>query len=105
MELGLDPYPEYLKQYLEENDEKAVRKKFDVGKKKKLFYGIGISSSLEGARTISEFDCKKKIMKSRKTASSGASAAIHGLEFVYEYWEEDSETGYKVWQIYSYRTN
>ncbi len=106
MELGLDPYPEYLKKYVEKHDEKAVRKKFDVGKKKLLFYGTGTSSSLEEARTLAGFDCKKKILKSKKTGTSdGAVAAVNGLEFVYEYWEEDSESGYKVWQIYSCRTN
>ena len=93
MEAGLDPKPNWLQAYLLKNNEKPLRKKFDVDKTEKVIVGIGKAESLETARTASQLDAQKK-------AAEASNTARVRLQPVYEFWQEDDEEGFTVYSVY-----
>ena len=96
-EIGTDEIPAWLESYLEDNNLKPLRKKFDIGKRETVIIGIGESDSLEGARQISQIDAQAKLEEiSRKKGLEN-----QRLKFVFEYWYEDDETGFKVFSLYT----
>lgn len=97
MEIGLSPDPKWLKSYLIRKDEKLLRKKFDVEKNQSIICGLGKADFLEEARTISQLDAQRKLED-----KIGKKQRNLNFDFLYEYWLEDSESGYTVYSIYSY---
>lgn len=89
MEFGHEKVPKWLKAYITKNDEKIIRKKFDIDSTQSVLVGIGNAATLENARHLSYIDVQSKIKKTR-------------LMFIYEYWLEDSEKGFIVYSVYAY---
>ena len=96
MEVGTNPYPQWLKNYINNKNEKLLRKKFDIEKSKNILIGIGKSDDITKARYFSQIDAQQKFSehtgREKKTR----------LEFIYEYWMEDDETGFLVYSIYAW---
>lgn len=96
MEFGVEQNPKWLRSLVEKHDERPARKKFDIAKNARLFYGTGIAPDLESARNYAAADSMQKALG----AESGA-RTMSGLSPVYEYWEQDDETGYTVTAIFA----
>ena len=95
MEMGLSRNPKWLSSYISKNNEKALRKKFELDSSEKIILGKGQAAFLETARSASLLDAQKKVSELQ------ASGKIR-LQFIYEYWEEDDEEGFTVYSIYTY---
>lgn len=96
MEFGIEQNPKWLRSLVEKHDERPARKKFDIAKNARLFYGIGTAPDLESARNYAASDCMKKAL-----GTDGGARTMSGLSPVYECWEQDDESGYTVTAIYS----
>lgn len=96
MEFGIEQNPKWLRNLVEKHDEHLARKKFDIAKNARLFYGTGTAPDLESARNAAASDCMKKILGEESGART-----VSGLSPVYEYWMQDDESGYTVTAIYS----
>ena len=94
MELGQAPEPAWLKAYITEKNEKLIRRKFDIRRNQALIVGYGNSSSLDTARTASQIDAQNQLYN-----NIGKKKSIRFV-FLYEYWFEDSDSGYNVYSIY-----
>jgi len=98
MEFGKEKEPNWLKAYIQTNDVKKIRKKFDIDSSQRVVVGIGISESLENARNISQIDAQRQFNENSKKNN----IERQRLMFIYEYWIEDSINGFVVYSIYSY---
>ncbi|MDE6350758.1 MAG: 2-hydroxyacyl-CoA dehydratase family protein [Treponemataceae bacterium] len=96
MEFGTEQHPKWLKNLVEKHDERPARKKFGIAKNARLFYGTGTAPDLENARNYAAADCMKNIL-----GTDDGARTVSGLSPVYEYWEQDDETGYTVTVIFS----
>ncbi|MBD5447389.1 MAG: hypothetical protein HDR32_06540 [Treponema sp.] len=96
MEFGVEQNPKWLRSLVEKHDERPVRKKFDIAKNARLFYGTGNAPDLESARNYATADCMQKALGAESDART-----VSGLSPVYEYWEQDDETGYTVTAIFA----
>lgn len=96
MEFGIEQNPKWLRSLVEKHDERPARKKFDIAKNARLFYGTGTAPDLETARNNAASDCMKKVLGKESGART-----VSSLSPVYEYWEQDDETGYTVTAVYS----
>ncbi len=96
MEFGADSEPVWLEKYIKEKNEKPIRKRFEIENSQSIILGIGRSDSLENARLISQLDAQQKVDEKGKSKKS----KIINLQFLYEYWVEDSESGYTVYSLY-----
>ncbi len=92
VEHGLEARPKWVFKYIKGGNEKAVRSRFGVAANSKIVLGVGRSRDLEKARTASQLEAQKK-----------AANISPNLLFLYEYWEEDDETGFTVYSIYECR--
>ena len=99
MEVDLPQNPKWLKAYLQKKDERPLRKKFDLSDSERVVLGVGTDDSLESARTNSQMDAKRQLANAKTSADDPAKSAR--LEFVYEFWLEDSEKGYTVYSLYT----
>ena len=95
MELGLSQNPKWIKVYRKKNDERLLRKKFDVLPSEKILVGVGKDFSLEGARQFSQNDALASLLADKNISSTKAA-------FLGDYWEEDDEKGYVVYSVYKY---
>ena len=95
MEFGHEKVPKWLKSYTTKNDEKIIRKKFDIDSTQSVLVGIGNAATLENARHLSYIDVQSKISKNISIKKTR-------LMFIYEYWLEDSEKGFIVYSVYVY---
>ena len=93
MELGIAPNPKWLKSYITKNDEKLLRKKFNITSNEKIIVSSASAKSLETARAGSQIEAQAQVSKLTEKVR---------LEFIYEYWLEDSEKGFTVYSIYSF---
>ena len=96
MEFGIEQNPKWLRSLVEKHDERPARKKFDIAKNARLFYGTGTAPDLGTARNNAASDCMKKVL-----GKDGGARTASGLSPVYEYWVQDDETGYTVTAVYS----
>ncbi|MBD5426646.1 MAG: hypothetical protein HDR38_03705 [Treponema sp.] len=96
MEFGIEQHPKWLRSLVEKHDERPARKKFGIAKNARLFYGTGTAPDLESARNYAAADCMKNVLGTDDGARTASS-----LSPVYEYWEQDDETGYTVTVIFS----
>lgn len=96
MEFGIEQNPKWLRNLVEKQDERLARKKFDIAKNARLFYGTGTAPDLESARNAAASDCMKKVLGEESGART-----VSGLSPIYEYWMQDDESGYTVTAIYS----
>ncbi|MEE0886339.1 MAG: hypothetical protein UIB61_05490 [Treponema sp.] len=97
MEFGLDSCPVWLEKYLDKKNEKPLRRKFGIERSKSVVVGVGSGESLESARSFSQTDAIKKYFASIKE-----NQVAQSLCFVYEFWNEDSDSGFTVFSIYTF---
>lgn len=95
MELGVEQNPQWLVSLVSGQSEKPARKKFGIARNARVFFGTGTAPDLESARNIASADCMQKVIDKTGTRT------LNGLSPVYEYWEQDDESGYTVTAIYS----
>ena len=95
MEFGGEQNPAWLRNLVQKNDERATRKKFEIDKTFRIFFGVGKDVSLESAKSDASADCMKKILAAEKTDV----AILSGLTPVYDFWTRD-EDGYTVYAVY-----
>ena len=95
MEFGHEKVPKWLKSYITKNDEKIIRKKFDIDNSQNVVVGIGNAETLENARHFSHMDAQSKISKKLTIKKTR-------FIYIYEYWLEDSEKGFIVYSVYAY---
>ena len=96
MEVGTNPYPQWLQNYIDKKNEKLLRKKFDIEKSKNIIIGIGKSDDITKARYFSQIDAQQIFSQHAEKEKKSH------LEFIYEYWMEDDETGFLVYSIYAW---
>ncbi len=96
MEFGIEQNPKWLRSLVEKHDERPARKKFEIQKNARIFYGTGTAPDLESARNAAASDCMQKVL-----GKDGGARTVNGLSPVYEYWEQDDKTGYTVTAIFS----
>lgn len=99
MEMGSPQNPKWLKPYLQKKDERALRKKFELSASERIVLGVATDETLEVARTYSQMDAQRQLTEAKTSANGPAQTAR--LEFVYEFWQEDSEKGYTVYSLYT----
>ena len=95
MEVGIDPNPRWLQNYINNKNDKLLRKKFDIPKSKRIIIGIGQSTDITNARYLSQINAQQQL---NQESEKGKSV---NLEFIYEYWMEDDKTGISVYSVYA----
>ena len=95
MEVGIDPNPRWLQNYINNKNDKLLRKKFDIPKSKRIIFGIGQSTDITNARYLSQINAQQQL---NQESEKGKSV---NLEFIYEYWMEDDKTGISVYSVYA----
>ena len=101
-EMGMKPNPAWLSTYLKKNEEKNIRRKFDIDKNAVIFYAISEDLSLENAKYTAEMDCRKKVLEYLKESNKNRDVInVSGMERVTDYWEKDSDGTYKFYVFYT----
>ena len=95
MEVGIDPNPRWLQNYINNKNDKLLRKKFDIPKSKRIIIGIGQSTDITNARYLSQINAQQQL---NQESEKGKSV---NLEIIYEYWMEDDKTGISVYSVYA----
>ena len=93
MESDMAQNPKWLTSYITKKDEKLLRKKFDISSNEKIIVASATAKSLEMARSASQIEAQ---------AQASQQTGKVRLEFIYEFWQEDSEEGFTVYSIYSF---
>ena len=101
-EMGAESRPKWLTSYIEKNNEKEIRKKFEVEKNELIFFESADDYVLENARYTAEMLCRKKILdyKNKLKNKTDKTIRISGMQLLTEYWEQYEDKSYRVYIFY-----
>lgn len=93
-ELGLDEEPVWLAKYLDNKNVAPIRRKFGIKKTYDIFVGVAVAKDLQTAKLLAATNAEKKALGAAKVS------VLKDFSSVYEFWQEDSEEGFRVYAIY-----
>jgi hypothetical protein len=101
-EMGAESSPKWLLSYIEKNNEKEIRKKFEIEKNELIFFETADDFVLENAKYTAEMLCRKKILdyKNELRNKSDKTLRISGMQLLTEYWEQYEDKSYRVYVFY-----
>lgn len=104
-EMGAECNPKWLKNYVQKNDEKALRKKFDLEKSDLVIMGYSASTQKENAQYESEakalLKIQKEVNKNLKEKKNEASIVVLGTEKIFDYWVQNEDGNFHYYCFYS----
>ncbi len=100
-EHNLSPTPDWLREYIEKENEKKLRKKFHVEKNYLIFYSQMTDLYLENARYAAQIACQNQIRNYLvKKNPQKKIQGVKGLEEITEFWTKSSDGIYTVYIFY-----
>lgn len=101
-EFGLNENPQWMKEYMESNNETEIRKNFNISSKDLIFYGYGEDDFIANAKKFAILNCEKVALDKFFEANpkNAKIMQLSGLQQFTDFWIQDSETGYKYYVFY-----